>query len=515
MDLSVDSPATGLQSSEQPASRYEILARIASGGMATVFVGRARGAAGFSRLVAIKRPHSVVAQDPALRQSFEREAQLASAIHHPHVVSVLDVEVQGDDVSLILDYVEGCTLADLTAHARRTETRLSARVTLRILLDVASGLSAAHALCDATGRSLGIVHRDVSPQNVLVGLDGHARLTDFGIAKLTNDMQQTSSNILKGKLGYMAPEYVATQTFEARSDEYALAVVTWEALTGERLFLAPNEIDTFQRILEGDSPPLSEIVAELAPFDPILARALARDPLDRFESVSQFARVLEECGRQLGWVGSHEEVAAAVEVVAGSRLRQRRQAIESTTPSARLRIGDLEGPRPHVARDDVDTRSLHGPPSSRSVAVASGPAVSVTRPPVSPPARPAARRWVPVVLVACLLAFGLTALLVHRTRAPSTQTQTQTQIAVAAAPPASEPLPVASAEPAPPPPAPAAPVVTVSAPPITAPPPPEVSSSASAAPPNHPVPRTRVAPPHPRPASSSKPKSDVVFRDPG
>jgi serine/threonine protein kinase len=514
MDRPVDRPQNGPPAAEETTSRYEVLTRIASGGMATVFVGRARGAAGFSRLVAIKRAHPSITDDATVRDSFEREARVAAAIHHPHVVSVLDVELHGQNVSLILDYVEGCTLAELLKHANRNGDRLSLRVALRVLLDVASGLHAAHVLCDTAGRPLGIVHRDVSPQNVLVGLDGHARLTDFGIAKITNDLQQTATNSIKGKLGYLAPEYVETQAFDARSDEYALGVVAWEALAGNRLFHGPNEMETFRRILDGQAPLLSEIRPELLPFDAIVARALARDPARRFDSVSDFARALEECGRREESVGLHEEVAAAVHAVAGARLQERRQVIESSTPQ---RLSDFESVRVRSARDSIATRTLAGatlepspqpvPNTPNSLAASHLDTISDPVQKAEPPS--GSSRW-PLLLAAgaCLLLFGLTAIGIRHWRAPAPEAEIVGSVPPAADPPTATPPSETTApngaEATPRPDA-----VAASPSPPAAP----VASPTLPAPSSHPAP-VRPAP-RPRPAPSSRPKSSVLFHDPG
>jgi serine/threonine-protein kinase len=390
----------------ETASRYEVLTRIARGGMASVFVGRARGAVGFSRLVAIKRPHPFVADDPVLRNGFVLEARVAAAIHHPHVVSVLDVEVHGEEVSLILDYVEGCALSDLLSHAKRSSTPLPTRVAVRIILDAASGLHAAHVLCDAGGRSLGIVHRDVSPQNILVGRDGHARLTDFGIAKIAAEGNQTPTGVLKGKLGYMPREYVRQKIFDARGDEYALAVVAWEAITGGRLFHGGSEAETLRQVLTVRAPLPSSAKPELAPFDGIFARATAGDPEERFDSVQAFADALEERARQRGWVASHDEVARAVEAAVGDRLRERRLSIESYTPTTPAPPPAAPTPPP---RDVRTTLSLPGalPESSASSQPA---AVSLSAPTRPLPQGPRRRFRVAAVAAASLLVTTLTLL---------------------------------------------------------------------------------------------------------
>jgi serine/threonine-protein kinase len=372
--------------------------------MASVFVGRVRGAVGFSRLVAIKRPHPFVADDPVLRNGFVLEARVAAAIHHPHVVSVLDVEVRGDEVSLILDYVEGCALSELLSHARRSSTPLPTRVAVRIILDAAGGLHAAHILCDAGGRPLGIVHRDVSPQNILVGRDGHARLTDFGIAKITAHDDHTATGVLKGKLGYMPREYVAKKVFDARGDEYALAVVAWEALTGSRLFHGGSEAETLRQVLTARAPPPpSSARPELAPLDDIFARAMAGDPHLRFDSVRAFADALEERARQGGWVASHDEVARAVEAAVGDRLRERRLTIESYMPST-----PAPAPPEPTPRDVRTTLSLPG--SMPELSPASQPAaVSLSAPP-RPLSQGPRRRLLPAGVVAASLLVTTAAL---------------------------------------------------------------------------------------------------------
>jgi serine/threonine-protein kinase len=393
------------------SSRYEILARIASGGMATVFVARARGAAGFSRLVAIKRAHPFVSADPFLRRSLMTEAHIVSAIHHPHVVSVLDVELLGDDVCLVLDYVEGCSLAELLSRSRRAGTTVPVPVGMRVILDAASGLHAAHVLCDERGGHLGLVHRDVSPQNILVGLDGHARLTDFGIAKVADEnLEQTATNVLKGKLSYMSPEYLESKAFDARSDQYALAVVAWETLTSERLFSGDSEVEVLRRIVSEPVRPPSRSRADLAPFDDVFARALAHDPADRFASVQAFATALEDRARQLGWVAPHADVASRVDWAVGDLLRQRRSDVEARMPISTSGIAA----RPALPRDALITRSLPGdslpPPPALSPTAVSAPVATITR-------RWTRRRAVLVGSAAVCLVGGVSTGLALHTRA--------------------------------------------------------------------------------------------------
>ena len=341
-------------------SRYEILAKIASGGMATVYAGRVRGAVGFSRLVALKRPHPFVTEDAGLKLQLEAEARVASMIHHPNVVSVLDVEEVEGELVLVLDYVEGCTLQTLTDSVPAGDASFD-RAVVRIILDVAAGLHAAHRLRDATGALLGVVHRDVSPQNVLVGVDGSARLTDFGIAKiLSSDADPTAADVIKGKTAYLAPEYLTLQRFEARSDLFSLAVVTWEALARQRLFKGATAVETLGNILGGSIPLLSAARPELRAFDDLLGGALAREPGDRPASVEDFAAALERIARGLDAVATHAEVGAVVERVAGASLAARRLVLESGVARS---LGDIGSAyEPLHGRDHVQTSSLPAAP---------------------------------------------------------------------------------------------------------------------------------------------------------
>ena len=243
------------------SSRYELLVKIASGGMATVYVGRLNTVIGTSRLVAIKRAHAHLLEDPAFSKMLIAEARLASRIHHPNVVAVQNVEELEGELLLVMDYVEGASLADLWSYE---DVPLPARVAVRAVLDACAGLQAAHELTDDDGKLLGIVHRDVSPHNILLGVDGIARLTDFGIAKSSGGhtgsaSQHTTTGALKGKVAYMAPEYVESGSLDARSDVFALGIVLWEALTRERLFRGGNEVESLRLILATKVPRPSEI----------------------------------------------------------------------------------------------------------------------------------------------------------------------------------------------------------------------------------------------------------------
>lgn len=315
---------------EDRTSRNDVILKLASGGMGTVFVGRMRGAMGFEQLVAIKRPHRHLLEDANFRADLLAEATTTARIKHANVVSVRDLEVVGEDVQLVMDYVEGASLADL-ADAAKGNPKYG-RVLLRVVLDAAAGLHAAHEATDEHDRPLGIVHRDVSPANFLVGLDGIARVTDFGIAKCLrrDDERRTATGVLKGKIGYFAPEYVKDQSIDRRADVFALGVIVWEGLAKRRLFKVTSELDTLQRILQHPVPPLDDELPGAKELDAVLARALAKDPAERFPTALAFAEALEEVARKHKLLATHAEVGAFVDEIAGEQIRERRRAIRGT-----------------------------------------------------------------------------------------------------------------------------------------------------------------------------------------
>jgi serine/threonine-protein kinase len=302
--------------------------------MATVFLGALQGDLGFRQIVAIKRPHPHLIDDRGFRDAWLREARLASGIHHANVVDVRDVEVVGDAIQLVMDYIEGASLGELVAARAREGARLPAGVAVRVVLDACAGLHAAHEACDDDGISLELVHRDVSPQNILVGVDGVARVTDFGIAKCAGSAEQaTSQGMLKGKAGYMAPEYVRGDVIDRRADVFALGVVLWEALAGKRLFRGDNDSDTLARVLLAQAPPVSEADPALAPLDAPLARALAADRASRFATAEDLARAIEQAASPAGMIATHVDVGRFVREQVGERLAERRRALRDAPRS--------------------------------------------------------------------------------------------------------------------------------------------------------------------------------------
>jgi serine/threonine-protein kinase len=245
--------------------RYAIYGKIASGGMATVHFGRLLGGAGFSRTVAIKRLHPHLAEDAEFRATMIDEARMAARIHHPNVVATLDVVTVDGELLLVMEYVRGESVSSLVKAHITQQKRIPLPIVSAIAIGALHGLHAAHEATNDQGRPLDIVHRDVSPQNILVGVDGLARVIDFGVAKATGRLQTTSEGSIKGKIAYMPPEQLARKALTRAADIYAMGVVLWEMLACRRLFGGDGEMAIIQSVLAGPEGPPSLHAPEVPP----------------------------------------------------------------------------------------------------------------------------------------------------------------------------------------------------------------------------------------------------------
>ncbi len=354
--------------------RYELHDEIATGGMATVHLGKLRGDGGFYRIVAIKRLHAHYAKDPMFVRMFQDEARLAGRVNHPNVIAILDVVAENDELFSVMEYVPGETLARLA----RTETEdtiptrvstvkeggqpsssapssiqpnLSISVILAIAHDVLLGLHAAHEATDEHGEALGLVHRDVSPQNILVGVDGRARVLDFGVAKAAGASQTTESGVIKGKLAYMPPEQVYGEKLDRRADIYAMGVVLWELLAGRRLFVGHDQKTAIGKVLNAPiSPPGMHRPAVPGDVDEVVMRALDRDVDGRYATALEMA---EDIARRADRAPV-AEVKAWVERCAKQSLSDRGglvSRIESLTQ--RVSVPEATGPDKAIASSDA------------------------------------------------------------------------------------------------------------------------------------------------------------------
>jgi eukaryotic-like serine/threonine-protein kinase len=273
--------------------RYALFDALASGGMATVHLGRLTGSAGFSRTVAIKRLHPHLAQEEDFVSMLVDEARLAGRIRHPNVVPTLDVVQLEGELMLIMEYVHGEALNRLIKHAAETGVRIPIPIASAILIAMLQGLHAAHEAKDERGIGLEIVHRDMSPHNVIVGIDGIPRILDFGVAKATGRLNSTGDGQLKGKLAYMSPEQLHGHTSDRRVDVWAAGVVLWELLCSRRLFSAESDVLVIPRVLCG---PLERprTYVEIAPeLEAVVMKAIERDLSARYATALEMAIALE------------------------------------------------------------------------------------------------------------------------------------------------------------------------------------------------------------------------------
>jgi len=354
--------------------RYAVFDEIGSGGMATVHVGRLRGKGGFTRIVAIKQLRANYANDPEFRPMFVDEARLSARITNLNVVPTLDVVEEGRELFLVLEYVRGASLGQLLSRARKENIPVPVPVVAAIFSDALKGLHAAHETKDDRGSLVDLVHRDISPENILVGADGSSRVLDFGIAKAVGRLQNTREGVVRGKIAYMAPEQFQGSA-SRRTDVYAAAVVMWETLVGELLFASDDHGKTLEAILsrtvQRPSKKRPEIPREL---DRVVLRGLEHDPQMRFSSAREMAIAIENAVPR----ATTSEVGAWVESLAADILASRDKVVALAEQWKEEDVADL--PETKMATD---------------------PRVSVA--PAATPRRRRAIYLLPLVLVAPLL----------------------------------------------------------------------------------------------------------------
>ncbi|WP_437786780.1 serine/threonine-protein kinase [Sorangium sp. So ce1097] len=323
--------------------RYLLHGPIASGGMAAVHLGRLVGDAGFARTVAIKRLHPQLAEEPEIAESLLDEARIVARIQHPNVVATLDLLLAEGEAFLVMDYVRGESLARLLRAARAAGEPSPPPFVASIACGALHGLHAAHEARSESGEPLGIVHRDISPENVLVGVDGTARLLDFGIAKARGRLTTTRGGQIKGKLAYMAPEQILCAEVTRRTDVFAAGVVLWEALAGRRLFDGDDEGGLIRAVLEQPIPPPSSVAAHVpGALDAIVLRALERNADGRYPTARELAIAIEDAVP----LASQRAVGEWVEQLAGEALARRAArvaAIESASAADPAGAGTAGG----------------------------------------------------------------------------------------------------------------------------------------------------------------------------
>ncbi len=317
---------------QQPRSvgRYELLFRIASGGMAEVYAGRVSGEAGFQKLVAVKRMLPQLADDDEFVTMFLDEARVAANISSPNCVSTIDLG-RADDGSLyiVMELVVGVTLARILKWSVQNRQPIPVSVAVDLLAQAGHGLHDAHEATTPLGHPLQIVHRDVSPQNVLVGVDGRVRLTDFGVARAVARMTETVTGRVKGKFAYMAPEQLVAKDVDRRSDVFSLGIVAWELFTGQRLFIGEHPAETMDRVRNMPILSVQEVRADVPKqVSDVVGWALERDPSRRCPTARDFEDAIRAAAAHANIPMAKEDVVRFVRSAGGDALAKIRDNIK-------------------------------------------------------------------------------------------------------------------------------------------------------------------------------------------
>ncbi len=393
---------------------YEIVRAIGAGGSARVDLARLHRAYGFQRHVVIKRPLEHLRGDARVAASLRREAGLGTRLRHPNLVTILDAgEHEGYDY-LVLEYIHGGSLRSLIEAEEPTRVRdLPLGVALAIVGDVARGLHQAHELTDERGGPLGLVHRDVSPGNVLIGADGTVKLADFGIAKETR--VQTLSGSMQGTVTYMAPEQCRGHAFDRRADVFSLGVILYELVTGTRLFYADNDVASLHRVLSGQVVRPRKVRATVPPaIDDLVMSAIAQDPERRLATAGALADAIDQHGAALGQLIAPRVIARWVHELLGPR--EVPWVGDETVVDA---IPAPPAPDPVVPASLVEL--IEATPDDEPHAMAFGPSDEVdvdTQPRRTPAVVPRRRRWIGVIAGLSLVAGGAAIWMANRGESP-------------------------------------------------------------------------------------------------
>ncbi|MFT5352938.1 MAG: serine/threonine protein kinase [Polyangiales bacterium] len=273
--------------------RYRVIKRLEAGGMAEVFVGEAQSVQGFKKRVAIKRVLPHLAENKNFIGMFLDEARLGARLSHANIVSVFDIGAADGTFFIVMEFIDGCNLKKIMEVLRQLGRSFPVKEAIYLCMEACRGLSYAHELLDEDGNEMDLVHRDVSPPNILISKRGETKVTDFGLAKATTQLEKTDPGVVKGKFSYLSPEAAEGKPVDARADVFALAIVLWEMLAGRRLFLGETDYQTVKLVQEANVPSISRIRPEVdADFEAVLAKGLSRDPDERFQSARDFGDAL-------------------------------------------------------------------------------------------------------------------------------------------------------------------------------------------------------------------------------
>ena len=402
----------------QLIGRYALFGQIGAGGMGVVHLARLLGSAGFERAVAIKRVHPTLASDQQFIVMFREELRLLARVRHQNVISALDV-VEEEDLLLVMEYVHGESLASLLQCARQAGEVVPVNIAVAIACGALKGLHAAHEATDAAGAPLGIIHRDVSPHNVLVGCDGVARVVDFGVAKSVLSRQMTRIGELRGKPGYLAPEQLLGEKLTRAADLYAMSVALWETLAGQRLNAGRNLAQTVEDVLAGRVPTFASVAKQPIPagLEAVVRRGLSTNPAARFATAREMALALEAEVEAVSAEAVGEWVANTAQALLAERARQLSWVetcpigdSEQTLIFARLERGSATPLELNMPQPPAQSREMTRAFPIQSLVARVAP--SLPPPPVAPLAEARAagtpkRHWLVATAAAVTLLLGM------------------------------------------------------------------------------------------------------------
>ncbi len=307
--------------------RYRVIKRLEAGGMAEVFLGEAASVQGFKKRVAIKRVLPHLAQNGNFIGMFLDEARLGARLNHANIVTVFDIGAADDTYFIVMEFIDGCNLKKIIESLRRHGRHFPTKEALFLCMEACRGLSYAHELRDEEGDEMNLVHRDVSPPNILISKRGEVKVTDFGLAKATTQLEKTDPGVVKGKFSYLSPEAALGEPVDARADIFALGIVLWEMLAGRRLFLGETDYQTVKLVQQASVPSIAHLNTEVdLELEELLRKSLSRNPSDRYQSAREFGDALA------GYLFSHQMKVTAYDIA--NLVKQTLAEGQKTQPSS-------------------------------------------------------------------------------------------------------------------------------------------------------------------------------------
>jgi serine/threonine protein kinase len=351
-----------MSSPSEPQQRYRVVEKLESGGMAEVFRAESEGLQGFKKQVAIKRVLPHLSEKKKFISMFLDEARLSAQLSHSNCVQVFDIGVGDNAFFIVMEYVDGANLKAIAESLRKHGREFPVQPAALIALEICKGLSYAHELRDPNGVDLKIVHRDMSPPNVLVTKYGEIKIVDFGLAKANSQLERSEPGIIKGKFSYLSPEAAMGQEVDARTDIFAVGIILWELLAGQRLFLGDTDFQTVKKVQQAVVPSISQINKTVPPeLEKIIARTLARDPAVRYQTARELGVDLNKFMFKFGQPVSTFDIASLVAVTMRDRAKTRPQQgsiIDKLIEEALLEFTSLKGEEADQTLDDGDRVSV-------------------------------------------------------------------------------------------------------------------------------------------------------------